>query len=169
MPIIIVGQPRTGSSSVAKIVKEAGVFIGDEYLGLKDQVTYEDKELCELSMLMTEGNTTKEEYKEMFLHITKDRKEPWGWKDPRAYKLLDIYFEMFDDLKFIRCRRPVHKTMESMERVFGWSKEKAYTTYNATNYILDEKLEGKNVLDINIEDLKDGEAKDKILNFIKDE
>ena len=171
-PIIIVGPPRSGSSSVAEIVQNLGIFIGDEFKTLKHNLngTFEDKEIFDITLDYTINKIRLEEFQKRISVIFQKRQSleiPWGWKDPRTYKLLDIYFEYFENPRFIRCYRPAHKCMDSMMRCFSWDKDKAYTTFNAINYILDEKLEGRPVLKVFIEDLIDGTAEGKIKEFIK--
>ncbi len=171
-PIIIVGPPRSGSSSVAEIVQNLGVFIGDEFVELtyNPKGTFEDKEFFNITLRYTSGWINLDKFKKNINAVIQKRKDlgkMWGWKDPRTYKLLDIYFEYFENPRFIRCIRPAHKCMDSMTRCFGWERERAYETFNAINYILDEKLEGYLVLKVFMEDLIDGTAKDKIEEFIK--
>ena len=169
-PIMIVGQPRTGSTSVAKMMQELGMFIGNDFMEVMEdgECSYEDQEFVDISHAHIQKKIDREE----FLHRLEERTHKrnhthdlWGFKDPRAYKMIEDYKKIVKP-RFIRTHRPVHKCMESMMRVFGWSNDKSYKTYNAINYILDAGLEGEEVLNIYIEDLINQTAMSKLKEYI---
>ena len=167
---MIVGQPRTASTSVAEMMQELGVFMGRDFIGVMKEknCSYEDQEFVDLSHSYIQKKINQEE----FLHRLEDRTltrnrehDLWGFKDPRAYKMLDDYKKVVKP-RFIRTHRPVHTCMESMMKTFGWSHEQAYKTYNNINYKLDAGLDGEEVLNIHIEDLINQTAMSKLREYI---
>ncbi len=169
-PILIVGQPRTASSSITKMVQDLGVFVGDDFEPLKanSDGTYEDFEFTSVSHAYIQEDISRDEFlhrlEELVWVRNKDH-ELWGVKDPRAYKMLKDYIKIIKP-RFIRTHRPAHTCIDSMVKTFKWTRERAYKTYNAINYILDERLQGQEVLNIYMEDLKNQTAINKLRNFI---
>ncbi len=171
-PIIVVGPPRSGSSSVAKLLVKLGVFMGDKYLYLKDNVesggTFEDADVAELSKQAVANNIDQQEWRRKFKKLAEKRKDKvWGFKDPRTYKLIDEYLEYFDSPVFIRCHRKKSEVVASMMRVFEWNKNKATITYDKIEEILDEKLKGKHVINTSLDELNNGVAEKKIKSIIQ--
>lgn len=174
-PIIVVGQVRTASTSVTEMLQELGVYVGKSFDPLEGNQnetrkngTFEDSEFASLSRDYINEKIDREEFLHRLEYLTQQRNERhdlWGFKDARAYKVIEDYKKIIKP-RFVRTHRPAHQCMESMVRTFGWSKDKAYDTYNAVNYKLDEGLEGEEVLNIHIEDLINQNAMSKLREYI---
>jgi len=169
-PILIVGQPRTASSSVTKMVQDLGVFVGNDFepFTANPDGTYEDAEFTSLSHSHIKQDIGREEFLhrlERLVWVRNQAYNVWAVKDPRAYKMLGDYIEIMKP-RFIRTHRPAHTCVESMSRTMDWSRDKSYRTYNAINYILDTHLEEQEVLNIYMEDLKNQTAVNKLRDFI---
>lgn len=96
--IIVVGVARSGTSMVAKTLRELGVFIGAK----ADQAVHEDVEIARAL------ETRDLEALRRLVSERDGKHDVWGFKRPGAYKLIDRFVQHFRNPRFvITFRDPV--------------------------------------------------------------
>lgn len=143
--ILVVGPGRCGSSAVARVLHErmgvsmGKVFpVGDEY---NPEGYYEDSEFKFHNQAFLDGRMRFPEFWERIGHLIRQRREPWGLKDPRLCYLLPFYLSLIPDAKIIRCRRPLADIQASMKRCYGWEGEEAVRRERALDLVNHPMLE----------------------------
>jgi len=133
-PIIVIGMHRSGSSLLVKVLKELGVFMGNDleenkesmffnkindWMLLQAGASWDNPENFkyisdDFKALMVDivQNRLKSIHLKKYLgsanHSIKDSTFVWGWKDPRNTFTIDIWQEIFPEAKVIRVfRNPV--------------------------------------------------------------
>lgn len=105
-PIVVVGQPRGGTSAIAGVLRLSGVDLG-KIDGIKIDV-HEDEEM----MRLREENRLSEGIaKRVHLPL-------WGWKDPFLIESLASrdHAHMPEGTRYILVRRPVEEVIDSTIR-----------------------------------------------------
>lgn len=131
-PIVIAGMHRSGTSLVAHILSECGLFLGEDdqliashetdnvkgYWEFRSAVEYSDRLLkCAGSSWDTpevfRANNWKEsidliqetgQVKQLFYPLINSG-NTWGWKDPRVTIMLPFWKSIFPNMKLIVCVR----------------------------------------------------------------
>jgi len=89
--IAVVGLPRSGTSMIASLLKELGVFMGDSI----DDTVFEDTEIARLIESKDLTNLTT-------LARLRDAKyDVWGWKRPNAFHHLPELANVFRGMRVI--------------------------------------------------------------------
>lgn len=129
MPICIVGMHRSGTSMVARVLREAGLYLGrDEELMPANEANpegyWENLRFVEINneVLTALGGawdwppTFPSNWRRLrVFRVLLERgralaesfaeHEPWGWKDPRNAVTLPFWIEAVHDMKFVVCLR----------------------------------------------------------------
>ncbi len=214
-PIIILGMHRSGTQIYAELLKEAGIFFGNDVKGHFESRSFRDlnKKILriahadwdnpvnirflfneEISLRNTanlidkeiKGNKFRKKYLGFLRLLQKDKKELWGWKDPRTTITFPVWNLIFPDAKFLIIYRngiDVAKSLYAREEGrIGRVKNKAYSLrcrvmgeayklWEEYNYILQEnldKISSNRKLTVRYEDLltnPDNELK-RIFEFL---
>jgi len=151
-----VGLPRSGTSFVVEcLMKKYGVtmclngFTTENDYILDDRETYEDSTVVDLSLKLTDGILTMDQYKtEMikFFDAMQEKEGPWGFKDPRLLTGLKWVIEYFDGkVTVIRTQRDSELVIQSMCKVLGWPSFQAIKRFNERNQMIESALRYKNL------------------------
>lgn len=133
--ILVVGPGRSGTSAVARYLHEHGVSMGERLV--PDH--WEDAEFHWLNQGRLIGRLGKPAWLAGVKSLIKQRKEPWGLKDPRVAEIVDEYLPLLD-ARIIRCRRPFKDVVASCMRVYDWPKSAAEELVKRRERNLDEHL-----------------------------
>ncbi|MEP9409906.1 MAG: hypothetical protein HRF42_00610 [Candidatus Brocadia sp.] len=176
--IVVLGIPRNGTSAVAGILYNLGVFMGNylwEATPANPKGFFEDKEFWHIHQKMHKETTcdssldypplrfsptpqTLQEYSELI----KKREELklWGIKDPMMCFALPYFLEIVKtDIKLIIVRRPFHESARSLVTSgFCKSINRATDRQGKYLYAMEEALSELNkgvypILEINYQDL----------------
>lgn len=146
--ILIAGMHRSGTSLSTNLLRESGLFIGDDLMNGgfdnkkghfedHDFVNLHEKDLKEKGYDSTglKGITDfKLEFSDaqipLIKKILKDREkhEVWGWKDPRSTLYLLEWKKIIPDLKIIAIYRDHDEVVNSLNRRY-WYKIKNKVNY----------------------------------------
>ena len=122
--IVICGLPRSGTSMVAMLLKNVGIFLGD----IIDNAVFED---IEMAKLLTDNDGKLE----AFIQKRNAKHKAWGWKQPNAYlynkKFIDKirnphFIILFRDYTSIAMRRSI-----SARSDFSDNLQKIHQEYGA--------------------------------------
>lgn len=148
-PIIVIGPGRCGTSCVAGVLHQLGVFMGWRLVG-PDRTNphghWEDCEFIWLNGALLNRNIKPTEWASAIDGLAIKRRAlrvPWGWKDPQTCNLLPHYLDIFNDPRFLRCVRD-HKEIESsIVRAYGhlgWTMTEARVLRDQRERELDRYL-----------------------------
>ncbi|MDQ3090058.1 MAG: glycosyltransferase [Actinomycetota bacterium] len=153
----IVGMHRSGTSMVAHILSEAGLYLGSPdvlYPGTSDNPNgywehigfhrVNESVLAELGGGWDNPPAVPERWRDdsRLRHFTDeaerlvgefDGKDPWGWKDPRTSLTLSLWIDLIPDLRVLVCvRNPLEVALSLNRRgMFSYSTGLAlWRTYN---------------------------------------
>ncbi len=137
MPICVAGMHRSGTSLVAKLLHEAGLFLGPESDILppgegNTEGHWENVRFIEINDAILElaGGTwdrppTVEtgwqfqlKYDGLFeraIELVRSFQEPWGWKDPRNSLTLPFWQRVIPDVKVVICVRNPLDVAQSLQ------------------------------------------------------
>ncbi len=90
--VVVLGVARSGTSMVAKVLENLGVFMGHE----KDEAVFEDLQIAR----MLEGPFDKKNLK-LFIEDRNQRYVNWGFKRPIAYRYFFKYADYFRNLHYV--------------------------------------------------------------------
>jgi hypothetical protein len=138
-PIFIAAPPRSGTSMIAKLLNENGVFVGKCIeADRNNQFGYfENKAIVELNkkLLKENGHSGKSEPPELStIDCTFDlrakvlqsliaegyQEGPWLFKDSKILFTAEIWRKHFPQAKWVLPIRPINKIVESMGRHATW-------------------------------------------------
>jgi len=140
MPICVAGMHRSGTSMVARLLHEVGVYLGaeselippsqdnmDGYMENTRFVQINDELLIRLGGSW--GNpppTTLDDLEKTDIRDLRNRAEvmlqnfrghePWGWKDPRNSLTLSFWMSLIDGVKVVVCLRHPSQVARSLYR-----------------------------------------------------
>lgn len=141
--IVVLGMHRSGTSLTSNILRDLGVYLGDD-LGKADKdnekgffenvdfINMNDKILSlaggswnnppsHKSILDLRSNLNlMSEIKSL---IQKNERKIWAWKDPRTNLTLDLYLPFLKNPKFIVCFRNPLSVAKSLEKRNGFKIE----------------------------------------------
>lgn len=122
--VVVLGMHRSGTSTVALMLQELGVNMGDRLLGASSSNPYghaEDEDFLDLHKLILKEskgswdfpprqiklNRIFEKHKDKVESLidNKSVKELWGWKEPRTTLLSNNYNELLDNPYYICVHR----------------------------------------------------------------
>jgi hypothetical protein len=139
--IIITGMHRSGTSMVAGILKEAGVYFGSNFIKQRapdnPKGFFEDKEFVSINqrILLDSGgdwDNPPNRIRESFLVTRRIKKflSMWninrvGFKDPRCCLTIGIWRKHIKDLKVIFVDRYIEEIAESLKKRNGFDYKKS--------------------------------------------
>lgn len=160
---MVVGTGRCGTSAVARICADAGVFMGAAV-----NEHWEDIDFHNLDQWRLAGEIGRDDWRHGIEYLAALRSEPWGFKDTRSAHFLPEYRELLGDgLIFIYCTRPRSEVVASMMRSYGWDEVFATGTAEFREDMLAAHLPERNVLELPLGDLRAGIARQKIEEFLE--
>lgn len=158
-PYIVVGTGRSGSSTVARILRnKMNIFMGNKFREPDEKNPggfWEDVDFCSPNWRFLNGKITYQEWIEAIFATVADRMAmgiPWGFKDPDGTHFLGLYISFFKNPKIIRCVRKKELVVPSMMRCFGHTREHSGEIWDMKELILDNILSGKTYLSINFDE-----------------
>src|SRR5262245_55388006 len=141
MPVCIAGMHRSGTSLVAKLLNQSGLYLGDpddlvpsslynsdghwehrRFVELSDEIMNEvgagwdvpPSTSVDWTRIVALPRLTQKA--EALLAEFRGR-EPWGWKDPRATVTLPFWLHFWPDLQIITCvRNPLEVALSLRQR-----------------------------------------------------
>ncbi len=169
---------RTGSSLVARIFHELGVYMGDNLGGFdaaNEEGEYENLEITAFNNTLMKDKDTDwldpvaiEEGDGRCREIVdKYSRELWGWKDNRTAFTFKCYEPYLKNVMFVITRREKEAVIDSLMRThkMQFPEEKRNREYMGDLYDryykqIDEVTKGYNRIDVHYEDL----VKNKFFN-----
>jgi hypothetical protein len=137
-PIFIIGMHRSGTSLVANLLRQCGLWLGpeDELLGAhtsNPEGHWEKIAIVELNdLLLSElgggwdsvpdfpadwpGTVAKQRERALEIHSSLARPTPWGWKDPRASVLMPFWLAVEPEASVVVCLRHPLEVAESLRQ-----------------------------------------------------
>lgn len=132
--LVIAGMHRSGTSSLAQILNNAGLRLGNRLLAANDfnrKGHFENLDFVEFhkSVLLDHGISHDGWTLEGALAVSDDLRkkaqelvdnnsqpEPWGWKDPRTTLFLDFWANQLPDCNFVLVHRSPWEVVDSLFR-----------------------------------------------------
>lgn len=140
---LVLGVGRSGTSEVARILREQGVNMGDELIPPDESNPsgyYEDIEFCKLNSRLLRKELSLFTFRERLAKIIKRKTEPWGLKDPyiSTRTLLKEYLALKPHV--IYCIRPREDIITSYENSHHPEKENAAHIHDQRKEAIEEAL-----------------------------
>lgn len=172
-PVLVVGPGRCGTTSMAKLVREMGIDMG-EHVATPDhpEGNHEDTFIREINNACIEQKITPREWLiafEQFVIAKKSMMKPWGFKNPLFCNFLAKGIEYFPHAKVIRCMRPIKDVVASMMRCYGWSENGAKELTQAREEMLTDVLKDRDHLVVQLSEWKTPtKLKRKVKDYLGD-
>jgi len=176
-PILVLGAGRSGTSAVAGILHNAGVFMGETFIiqnRNNPKGYFEDREFLDFHTGRNKLKQYSKEWVDALETLIKKRQalgKKWGFKDPRTLYFLEFYFKQFKNPKIIRCMRPLRDIYISMLKTRGNKIEDIteeminnmnHNLFIGRNNLLDEIPKNRKVLDVWFDDLIKNDTSNQI-------
>lgn len=176
-PILVVGSARCGTSMVASILYNLGVFMGNTFVAPNSTNVYghwEDKEFHDLNVSFIGGSITEYQWRfgiEKLIIDRRSRMTAWGFKDPRIAELLPFYLSYFKNPVFIWCKRKHEDIEKSMKKAYGWEKDISEKIINVRENSIKKHTESHKVLEVQFSQLLSDKEKqvERVFRFINQE
>lgn len=133
--VVVLGMHRSGTSTVALVLQELGIDMGERLLGASSGNPYghaEDEDFLDLNeLLLKEAKGSwdfppkqiklkrvfeKHKGKIKSLLDNKNLKEVWGWKEPRTTLFSKDYYELLDNPYYICVERDDLEVAQSLKK-----------------------------------------------------
>lgn len=132
--LVITGMHRSGTSLIAAVLQEAGVYLGDELIGADTgniRGHFEDVDFVQFHQTVLRSQNLDidgwmiqpnkhilPEYVTVAktLIIRKSQRNLWGWKDPRTTLFLNFWQTLIPQAKFIFVYRSPWEVVDSLYR-----------------------------------------------------
>ena len=132
--VVITGMHRSGTSLTTSLLQSAGLFVGDRLLGKNlsnPKGHFEDLDFVEFhqSLLQSQGvcsegwtdNSFKSippEYTQIAQNLIerRNKRDRWGWKDPRTTLFLDFWSNLIPHAKYVFVYRSPWEVVDSLFR-----------------------------------------------------
>ena len=144
--ILVIGTGRSGTTTVAKLLHEHGISMGNSFATSSQHdcgYNFEDLECKKLNIRFVRNKIGYDEYiKELCKYGRKRQKETngnWGVKHPMICRVLGIYLQVFDPV-IIHCVRNKEAVVKSCMRCYDFSLDQALLLYNNRIVMLDSLL-----------------------------
>lgn len=136
--ILVLGTPRSGTSCVAGVLHHLGVPMGDNLMPADDgnpvgyfhdadiEIAIDGGELkWEFPTWTTSRRlSTDNSVKALNAYVARRATVPlWGVKSNRVIHYLDAFIKAVGDIKIIRTRRPLNRSIQSWYRFCGWEDD----------------------------------------------
>lgn len=143
----IAAPPRSGTSFLAGLLAQNGMWVGETIPGDQDNPTgyYENKKMVEITKRLLKKNGRRarsdsdhiEEYTyhpnlyKAFTRIV-GKNEPWLYKDSKLLLCWDLFVECFPEAIWILPQRKASDIVHSLQRCKVWSRrwQREYKTEN---------------------------------------
>lgn len=188
--IVVLGMHRSGTSMTAGILHHLGVYMGD--YGFKpdewnEKGYFENRYITEMNenILSKAGGSwdnppsresilALDKVNEIEEIINKEKRDLWGWKDPRTCLTIELFLPFIENIYYIVVRRNRLSVIESLYQRSGKTDEKGrlsivYDTYMNRLYSFIHTIDENNILNLQYESiLSDSKLHiDRIADFIK--
>lgn len=131
--LMIIGMHRSGTSLVSSVLQKAGLFIGDDLLGPKEDNPkgfYENSDFFNFHLsalyflslnmggwsLQAVDNLNDELDQEAHEIVKKNSRKQWGWKDPRTTLFLRYWEKIIPEAKYLFIYRNPWDVADSLFR-----------------------------------------------------
>ncbi|VXD15182.1 hypothetical protein PL8927_380087 [Planktothrix serta PCC 8927] len=132
--LVITGMHRSGTSLIATILQEAGVYLGDQLIGANRgniRGHFEDVEFVQFHQTVLRSQNLDidgwmiQPHKQILpeyvtaaktLITRKSQRNLWGWKDPRTTLFLNFWQTLIPQAKFIFVYRSPWEVVDSLYR-----------------------------------------------------
>ena len=168
-PIIVVGPPRSGTSTTAEILQHNFGVLMEMYrqpgiYHTNPDGRFEDLRLIEMNSLAERiGKMAWTRRFKRFIRSMSKTSYQWGFKDPRIIPILPYALSFFDHPTIIRCHRPEEKVVASYMRHFKWTEKESIGLYRQDERLLDRTLANINHIRF---DFNEYISREKITEFL---
>ncbi len=136
-PVIVIGMHRSGTSLIARLLSDLGVFMGDEMDSNHESLLFQGINNDLLSMQKSNwakprafvDSLSKSNQLDLYVthildkygisienYLSRSYSDKWGWKDPRNTLTLRIWTRIFTDTKVIFITRNCQDVSLSLRR-----------------------------------------------------
>jgi len=123
-PILVIGSPRSGTSVVAGVLHHLGVDMGKFYIRPDTQNPtgyFEDADIVKNDMNSYDND--REKWGVRFMELTKDRRDPWGFKTPTLCVTIKDVRENLEKRgfipRYIYVKRNLENNIKALEKHHG--------------------------------------------------
>lgn len=161
-PFIVLGPPRSATSTVARILHtQCGVCMGHRLRKANRHNPdgyYEDLDIQRLHLGLYRRRLPLAHYHKRLLALADDRAlcVAWGFKDPTACDVLQHLVGVMPDATYIRCKRPFEQILASWLRIYNTTEGSAIACIRRAEAMLDRYLPNAHV--VTTEELEADEA-----------
>lgn len=175
--VVVLGMHRSGTSTVALILQELGVNMGDRLLGASSSNPYghgEDEDFLDLHNIILKDakgswdfppaqhklKESFENYKDQVKELICKKKirTIWGWKEPRTTLISKYYHELLENAYYIYIDRDELEVAQSLKKRNKMPIRKGIKLSqrykNELNFLLNEYKQNK-LMNINFSELHD--------------
>jgi hypothetical protein len=150
-PVIVIGPPRSGTTSVARMLQEwYGILMDGDPKPVHPIINphgwFEDRRLEIATNMYYDGKITIEGWMMKVLDFGQSMRrinKAWGMKDPMLVPFLSLITRLFDESTIIRCHRPKELVVASMMKKLGWAEKNASDRYDRDERMLNEQLKDR--------------------------
>jgi hypothetical protein len=131
--VVVLGMHRSGTSMTSAILEKLGINLGEETVGAAGTNPlghFEDKMFLELNkrILKKAGGSwdnppekkeilaLRPKYQEEINKLVSNKKEDWGWKEPRTSLTINLYYPHLSNVYFIYCKRNEDDVAKSLKK-----------------------------------------------------
>lgn len=133
--VVVLGMHRSGTSTVAMILKELGINMGDRLLGTNSGNPFghgEDEDFLDLNEMLIKDakgswdfppkqdklKSSFESHKDQIKELIdgKNVRTLWGWKEPRTTLLASYYHDMLENVYYIYVDRDALEVAKSLKK-----------------------------------------------------
>jgi len=174
-PIVVVGPPRSGTTTTARILQEwFGVLMDGDPLPphkvINPDAWYEDRRLANANIFLGYGwiglKAWTRRFKRFIRQMERQSGGQWGFKDPRIIPLLNYALSFLPSATVVRCHRKSELVVNSMMKKLGWTKEFGENYLNRAENTLDTQL--KNRVHYRIDFGDERTQEEQIIDFFTD-
>ena len=147
-PVIVIGLPRTGTTTIARVLNDFfGVLMDGNPMPPPQHLHkfrwFEDRRLIEMNWLLQNNfiklNAWTRRFKRFIRAMEKARPE-WGFKDPRIIPVFSYALSFFKSPTIIRTWRPKKLVMNSYIEKLKWEPEYANKFYDTHEAMLTKQI-----------------------------
>ena len=186
--VVVLGMHRSGTSLTAGLLSALGVNMGELIRPSKKfnpKGYFEDRHFLDLNeeILKAAGGrwddppstedvlAVKNQFNSEIAELVSSRQFGWwGWKDPRNCLTLSLYWECLVSPSVIVCKRNLEEVGRSLQRRYGWDRERGKELGEIYNRRIDDFVECFNPrkVVINFRDYREDAAGsvDRLIEFL---
>lgn len=170
----VLGAGRCGTSLVAKVLHELGVFMGERFAPKdpRNPIGYwEDLDFLELNYSLLTNKIDFHKWSSLIQDLIDKRNssyDKWGLKDPRLSYLASFYLTLSENYKIIYCKKDLKVVAESMSKCYEWELDQAKRIAEIRTGLIEKLIRDKKYYLINFNNqIDENILRDKLKEIIQ--